>query len=250
MNNNVDGTAGEIHSAVVEVLGGALLDLAWSGDEGALADWRQRCAGFGSIAPEPLARLPWLLTHEFLCHVYQEPAEPAVSAEPVWGCRSDCPFFEGWMDEVAFGLFSVYVAPGWRERPEIAQAADDLRKERYLGAQPGERGLITRQWALGREAAGVLMRFFEGCAAYDREETRRRAALAQLTGLSFRIQTATSSRPGLRRIVNSCLLAGQCSLSFMRASERGELLRLLTQPIVDINEWITRLESLWRHFPI
>ncbi len=173
-----------------------------------------------------------------------------MTPEPPWGCRSDCPFFEGWMDEVAFGLFSAYVVPAWSERTEIAQAADDLRKSRYSAAQSGERGSIARQWSLGREAASVLLRFFEGCATYDREEARKRAALAQLTGLSFRIQGATASPPGLRRIVNSCLLAGQCSLSFMRAPERGELLRLLTQPIVDINEWINRLESLWRHFPI
>jgi len=250
MNNNLNGAVEEFHSAIVEVLGGVLVDLAWSGDATALADWRQRCMAFARVAPEPLAAAPWLLTHEFLCHAYQEPAEPAMTSRALWGCRSDCPFFEGWMDEVAFGLFNAYVVPGCSERAEIAQVADNLRKERYSGGQPEGQGFITREWGLGREAASVLMRFFESCATYDREETRKRAALAQLTGLSFRIQAATASPPGLRRIVNSCLLAGQCSLSFMRTPERGELLRLLTQPIVDINEWITRLESLWRHFPI
>ena len=84
----------------------------------------------------------------------------------------------------------------------------------------------------------------------EQEMMRKRAALGQLVSLTFRIQAAPTSPAGLHRIVNSCLLAGQCGVTFMRVPERAELLRLLTQPIVDVAKWVHRLESLWRTFPI
>ncbi len=130
----------------------------------------------------------------------------------------------------------------------VEKAAAAVRLERQKAS--AARSPLAGQWELGAEAARVLRRFFECCAPEEQESTRKRAALGQLVSLSYRIQGTPASPAGLRRIVNSCLLAGQCGVTFMRVPERAELLRLLTQPIVDVAKWVHRLEALWRTFPI
>jgi hypothetical protein len=211
----------EAHSYVVEALNAAL------------ADWG-------------LADGPWTLSaprHE--CGV------PRAGGQ-------DCPFVDGWMEEVAYGLLEASTASGGglppgmnagfvsQHRECIERAASSVRLERARLA--GTR--LAAQSELGAEAARVLRRFFESCAPEEQESVRKRVALGQLVSLSFRIQGTPASPAGLRRIVNSCLLAGQCGVTFMRVPERAELLRLLTQPIVDVAKWVHRLESLWRTFPI
>jgi hypothetical protein len=171
-----------------------------------------------------------------------------------------CPFYDGWMEEVSYGLLTACAAscgglpPGIpadfvsHHRDSVENAAAAVRLERQkLSARCDP---LTGQWELGAEAARILRRFFECCAPEEQESTRKRAALGQLVSLSYRIQDTPASPAGLRRIVNSCLLAGQCGVTFMRVPERAELLRLLTQPIVDVAKWVHRLEALWRTFPI
>jgi len=173
---------------------------------------------------------------------------------------SGCPFYDGWMEEVSYGLLTACSASGGGLPPGIpanfiGQQRDCLEKatsavllERQKASTA--RNPLTGQWELGAEAARILRRFFECCAPEEQESTRKRAALGQLVSLSYRIQSTPTSPAGLRRIVNSCLLAGQCGVTFMRVPERAELLRLLTQPIVDVAKWVHRLEALWRTFPI
>jgi hypothetical protein len=136
-----------------------------------------------------------------------------------------------------------FVSP---HRDGIERTASIVRHERDRVAGSH----LAAQWELGAEAARILRRFFESCAPEEQKSMRKRAALGQLVSLSFRIQGTPTSPAGLRRIVNSCLLAGQCGVTFMGVPERAELLRLLTQPIVDVAKWVHRLESLWRTFPI
>lgn len=172
----------------------------------------------------------------------------------------ECPFYDGWMEEVSYGLLTACSASGGglppgiqsdfvgQHRDSIETAASAVRLERQKASATGDP--LAGQWELGAEAARILRRFFECCAPEEQESTRKRAALGQLVSLSYRIQGTPASPAGLRRIVNSCLLAGQCGVTFMRVPERAELLRLLTQPIVDVAKWVHRLEALWRTFPI
>ncbi|HEY6923272.1 MAG TPA: hypothetical protein VI653_07385 [Steroidobacteraceae bacterium] len=164
------------------------------------------------------------------------------------------------MDEVSYGLLTACAMPGvglppgvsadfvGQQRDSVAKAASTVRLERQKVAAAGNP--LKGQWELGAEAARILQRFFECCAPEEQESTRKRVALGQLVSLSYRIQGTPASPSGLRRIVNSCLLAGQCGVTFMRVPEKAELLRLLTQPIADVAKWVHRLEALWRTFPI
>jgi hypothetical protein len=215
-----------------------------------------------------------------VCDVHARVAEALNSALSDWGLVEEprnllaprhecdvqkqhsgaCPFHDGWMEEVSYGLLTACAASGGglppgmaadflgqhRDCVEKAAAAVRLERQRMSAA----RDPLARQWELGAEAARILRRFFEFCAPEEQESTRKRAALGQLVSLSYRIQGTPASPAGLRRIVNSCLLAGQCGVTFMRVPERAELLRLLTQPIVDVAKWVHRLEALWRTFPI
>lgn len=215
-----------------------------------------------------------------ICDVHARVVEAVNSALSEWGLVQEprnlsaprhecdvskqhskaCPFYDGWMEEVSYGLLTACSAAGGGLPPGIAadfvgphrdsveKAASALRLERQKGS--AARNPLAGQWELGAEAARTLRRFFECCAPEEQERTRKRAALGQLLSLSYRIQDTPTSPAGLRRIVNSCLLAGQCGVTFMRVPERAELLRLLTQPIVDVAKWVHRLEALWRTFPI
>jgi hypothetical protein len=171
-----------------------------------------------------------------------------------------CPFYDGWMEEVSYGLLTACSTSGGglppgipadfvgQHRDSVERAALAVRLERQKARAASNP--LAGQWELGAEAARILRRFFECCAPEEQESTRKRAALGQLVSLSYRIQGTPTSPAGLRRIVNSCLLAGQCGVTFMRVPERAELLRLLTQPIADVAKWVHRLEALWRTFPI
>jgi hypothetical protein len=215
-----------------------------------------------------------------VCHVHARVVEALNSALSDWGLveeprnllaprhecdvgkqhSRECPFYDGWMEEVSYGLLTACSASGGglppgipaefvsRHRDSVEQAASAVRLERQKVS--AARHPFAGQWELGAEAARILRRFFECCAPEEQESTRKRAALGQLVSLSYRIQDTPASPAGLRRIVNSCLLAGQCGVTFMRVPERAELLRLLTQPIVDVAKWVHRLEALWRTFPI
>ena len=215
-----------------------------------------------------------------VCKVHARVAEALSSALSDWGLGgerhdlsaprhecdagrqrfTECPFYGGWMEEVSYGLLTACAASGGGLPPGIAvefaaqqrecveRAASLVELERQKSS--AVHGSLMGQWELGAEAARILRRFFECCAPEEQENTRKRAALGQLVSLSYRIQGTPTSPAGMRRIVNSCLLAGQCGVTFMRVPERAELLRLLTQPILDVAKWVHRLEALWRTFPI
>jgi hypothetical protein len=172
------------------------------------------------------------------------------------------------MDEVAYWLFTTRVISDFggaalvgpeeaddriwvrQHLGEMARVAAEFRRDRYGTGVDGQRQLFAKQWELGAQAARVLWRFLASCTSYELAEKRNRAALAQLVGLSFRIQGAARSADELRRIVNGCLLAGQTALSFMKNPEKARLLQLLTQPIPDSAVWSYKLEALCRTFPV
>jgi hypothetical protein len=310
MNNNWNDAdpsrqLAAIHSYVVAALSTALLEWLWQGHEyvRSALPHRFECLPSGPLpqtpggrwriqastqfldqerAPSALLRLmwikgeldvdsllsaAWLIAHEFVCHVQRLPTRDGAPRAP-W--RDDCPFFEGWMDEVAYGLFharvlsqpaeagaSVQTEPQSEQDVwvrthlgEMARVATDCRRDRYGTGHDGKRYLFARQWELGAQAARVLRRFLASCTSYDQEERRSRTALIQMIGLSFRIQAAVHSPDELPCVVHGCLLAGQSGLSYMKNPERARLLQLLTQPIPDIAVWHYKLEALCRTFPV
>ena len=233
----------------------------------------------GELDRESLLSSAWLMAHEFVCHAQRLPPRDGSPRTP---SGKDCPFYGGWMEEVAYALFSTrvagtsYVGPDamaparstvlvtaseegseaddrlWvgEHLGEMARVAMDFRRDRYGTGADGRRHLFAQQWELGAQAVRVLWRFLASCTSYELLEKRNRAALAQLVGLSFRIQGATRSPDELRRVVNGCLLAGQTALSFMKNPDKTRLLQLLTQPIPDIAVWSYKLEALCRTFPV
>jgi len=295
-----------IHAYVVEALSAALLECVWRGHEYARSAlphrleivsieasrsppqpeirWRLQAGTHfldreraplavlrltwikGELDRDSLLSSAWLIAHEFVCNVQRLPARDGPPRSPG---REDCPFVEGWMDEVAFGLFNTRVvseSTGALSAAPVAEDADrvwvraqlgelgrvaaDYRRDRYGTASNGKRHLFARQWELGAQAARVLARFLASCTSYEEEDKRHHAAEVQLVSLSFRIQGATSSPDELRRVVNDCLLAGQSALSFMKPPEKARLLQLLTQPIPDFAVWSYKLEALCRTFPV
>ncbi len=300
MNNNwneanASSEIAGIHSTVVTALTAALVEWVWQGHEwvtavpahrfvpiwtdqlpGESSPGRWRLRGHTEFRDEvraPMAEIrlwlrrpldwdsllavAWVISHEFVCHAQRVPPR---DGRPRVLNREDCPFFEGWMDEVAHRLFNARVASESPALPatgfvrahahQIAQAAASFRHDRYQIGSEANPQLLARQWSLGVQAARVLWRFFEANAGYDQEQRRSRAALAQLVGLSYRIQGATTSPEALRRVVNGCLLAGQSALSFLHGDQKARLLQLLTQPIPDSTVWIYEMESLCRTFPV
>lgn len=199
---------------------------------------------------DSLLVIPWLFTHEFVCHVSQ--AAP-MSGQARKECRRFCPFFEGWMDEVSYKIFEADMVSGWlgrtrstflnAHREAFVQAASDFRRERYGTGPATNRRLLAAQWNLGAEAARTLLRFFESASPQDEEETVRRVALSQLLTLSFRIQRATATPHDLDRVVSGCLLAGSVGLTADDLNARASLLNLLTEPITAFSTWIEELEE-------
>jgi hypothetical protein len=213
-----------IHSYVVAALNAALLDWVWQGHEyvrsalpyrldvaaagqspeRALARWRVQ-AGTQFLdrdrAPLALIRLTWtrgdldwesllssawLIAHEFVCHAQRLPARDGSPRTP---SGEDCPFYGGWMEEVAYALFSTrvvgssYVGPDamppspspvvvtasdegseaddrlWvrAHLGEMARVATDFRRDRYGTGADGRRQPVPAGDSLANRSVGRPM---------------------------------------------------------------------------------------------
>jgi hypothetical protein len=189
-----------------------------------------------------LLMVPWLLAHEFVCHVQQT---PEVTSMPRKLCRPACAFFEGWMDEVAYLLLQADLASGWfgsgsseflnRHHLDVLAAAQQFRSWRF--------GLpMAPQWRLGTRAAKDVLRVFEVTSSVSDETWRRKSALHQLTALSFRIQAASPSPAQLDQVVDSCWAAAARALK-NDLPTRSRVLVLLGGPIDDMSNWINKLQA-------
>jgi hypothetical protein len=109
---------------------------------------------------------------------------------------SGCPFYDGWMEEVSYGLLTACSASGGGLPPGItadfvAQARDCVEKAasavRLQRQNTGAvRNPLAGQWELGAEAARTLRRFFECCAWPCRTVSRvRRRRRPGCVGLSI-----------------------------------------------------------------
>jgi hypothetical protein len=195
-----------------------------------------------------LLTVSWLFAHEFVCHVLQLPQDSGTPREP---CRPGCPFFEGWMDEVAAQLVHAYLWCGWlgdtgssfvrSHGLAMVEAMERHRLWRYDAIQ----SVLAPQWKLGRDAARAVRQVFveTAPAAKHEDAQRRRLALAELVGLSFRIQVAARSTSHLDDLVGACLVASARAAS-ADPSRRGRILECLTRPIGDICNWINELRKV------
>ena len=191
--------------------------------------------------------IPWLFAHEFVCHVQQTPA--ALARAP---CRPACVFFEGWMDELAYLLVQADLASGWfgpvspgfirEHRQAIFNAAQQYQAWRYGQIPGGNPSVFAPQWLEGVHAARAVLAFFEATVPDGDETERRKVALARLTALSFRVQGASPSEEQLDEVVERCLLAAEQAIHG-QDDDKVRLLRLLTESIPDLGNWINRLRA-------
>jgi hypothetical protein len=133
----------------------------------------------------------WLFAHELICHAFQGRA--GKRRDP---CDEHCPFYEGWMDEVAFALLRHFLlpiaaspttaaAPSFlvEHGQDVLDQATIFRKARY-----GRHGSPESQWELGMYTARRLLNFFIGARPSTEALDSYMHGLAQLIGLSYRIQ--------------------------------------------------------------
>lgn len=190
-----------------------------------------------------LLMVPWVFAHEFVCHVLQIPAD---AGKPRPRCRLACPFYEGWMDEVAFQLFQHEIVPAldparWpfvlQNRQGLLNGAyqhRDWRYDRAPGVSPKQQ---TPQWTQGAEAALAVLEFFRSVVPTPPD------ALRQLVNLSFQIGAAATSTEHLDHAVYGCTAAAALALTGGEPRQ-GRLLAFLTAPIYDMSNWLKVLKAL------
>jgi hypothetical protein len=189
-----------------------------------------------------LLMVPWLFAHEYVCHVLQLPIRASA---PRGTCRRACPFFEGWMDEVALQLFESQVVPSlnakqWplvsNHRKALIEAAYQHHIWRYDLAPGAARKPEAPEWWLGVEAARVVLEFFQLASSPI-------GPLRQLVALSFNIQRAAPLPAELDRAVDGCLVAARTALTG-DDQVRARVLALFSGPIGNMSKWLRELESL------
>jgi hypothetical protein len=195
-----------------------------------------------------LLAVPWLVAHEFVCHVQQLPVAGAARQGPA----PACPFFEGWMDEVASQLLLADLVAGWlgppqpgfvqRHRADISTVVGTYRLQRY-GEAPGAKVHVhAGQWKIGRDAARQAGELLALTAQRPTHPERLETGLRMLLGLSVRIQAATPTEEELRPLCQACLYATTRALD--EPSARPAVLALLTGPVAPVAAWIGALNAV------
>ena len=196
-----------------------------------------------------LLSVPWLVAHEFVCHVQQLPPAGGAARQ---GPSPACPFFEGWMDEVAGQLLLADLVAGWlgppqagfvqRHRAAIAAVVGPHRAQRY-GEAPGAKVHVhAGQWKIGRDAARQAGEFFALTAQRANHPERLETGLRMLLGLSVRIQAAAPTEDELKPLCEACLYATTKALD--QPDVRPAVLALLTGPLAPVAAWIAALNAI------
>jgi hypothetical protein len=185
--------------------------------------------------------IPWLFAHEFVCHVLQIPVAGRLRER----CRLACPFYEGWMDEVAFQLFQHEIVrpldpKRWpfvqHSRQGLLDGAHQYRDWRYDKAPGASPKPETPQWVQGAEAALAVLELFQS--------TLPSGALHQLVRLSFQIQAAARSPNDLDHAVDACLAAAAGALAADEPMQGRALALLSAAPIGNMSTWIKALRAI------
>jgi hypothetical protein len=193
-----------------------------------------------------LLQVLWLFTHEYICHVWQAPKNGL--ARPI--CNSACPFFEGWMDEVARRFLQADLIGRAFEEPlfgfihslraKMDDAATDYRTWRY-GKAPGTRPpKEAKQWRVGVDAAEVTLQALELSMQSQDVDLGHQGALQQLVALSWRLQMAAQSAKELEEALIACQDA--CDRVLWREPlDTRQLFNTLSGEIAAIPLWIKEL---------
>jgi hypothetical protein len=200
-----------------------------------------------------LLAVPWVITHELVCHAFQGRCDKVRRS-----CSSDCPFYEGWMDEVASKLLDAIVlrhslATGLATQSnilaqhpsQVIDQRDDFRLWRYR-RNLANRGTPYTLWDLGKLGAQNVLNFFDRKIVTS-QESRFDAALWMLLKLSMRVQSRDPSHVQAAQI--AALLG---SLGAYGAS--GACAKQIAQEICDVMfssintvSWIKALEERCSH---
>jgi len=205
--------------------------------------------------------LPWVITHELVCHAFYGFADRQIERD---GCARDCPFNEGWMDEVAHQILVADLTDvgrastrprcalmeGWQK--EIIETAGHYRGWRY-GEIPGSSPTIyAPQWRLGKKVARGVYDVFARSVANRDPSAKARWALRQLVRLSYRIQKHGPDSDLSNDIV-TCMatvvakakaIPSKAKASRPEAKLLGEITLLLNDEIETFSNWMSDLKSL------
>jgi hypothetical protein len=196
----------------------------------------------------------WVLMHELACHAFTGFGQGS-SQRPE--CAQDCPFFEGWMDEVAYLLLSADLSFNLRAtrrarsefltdyRDDILAMANLFRAQRYGDDTGVPVSVHAIQWRLGVQAARDTRDVFERSPLNGDAQDRRRWSLKALIRLSYRIQRHAPAKAEAKQIT---LLLATLAARGRKAGREDpylkRLLLLLTDRIPDISLWINSLQCL------
>lgn len=202
-----------------------------------------------SFERRALLSIPYVIAHELVCHAFQGRIGVKRTS-----CERDCPFYEGWMDEVASLLLDAIVVrgehiPRGAKRPalfnehasHVSKAMSDFRKWRYKTDEPG-RGSPETTWEQGQLAAQNALSFFRLRIVAGKDYD---LALKLLVRLSRCIQRRDPTRDEASQIVLAL-----DALSAFAASDKGsrvfsnDLHDLMFSPI-QTTAWIKELDTRW-----
>jgi len=194
-----------------------------------------------------LLSLPWLMTHELVCHAHQGRA--GLVREP---CERDCPFYEGWMDEVAAHVLEEIVVRrsvvvSGVERPVlldlyaklVANQGEDFRRWRYQTDDPG-RGTPETTWELGQMAALHVLNFFHKRVVADEDYD---AALGALVRLSMRIQRRDPTKAQAREIALKLGSLGAYGARNQCPADACRQIRDLMNSSMETTSWIEAMQA-------
>jgi hypothetical protein len=196
--------------------------------------------------------IPWLLTHELVCHAFQGKSHPNTPRY----CEVDCPFYEGWMDEVAFRLLQGNLASGWtlttagesdfltQYPAHILDEAAAYRRWRYGEGPVALASVHAPLWRIGRTAAEDALSFFERWHQNEDASARKYWALRKVAVLSFRLQRLDPAEQALELVaaIGRVCAEGIQDRATPEQAERIE--EVLMAPATALTPWITKIKSL------
>ena len=195
-----------------------------------------------------LLAVPWVITHELVCHAFQG----RVGATRM-SCESDCPFFEGWMDEVAALVLDAIVVrgivqTGKVEQPDfliqnsslIGKESQDFRDWRYRTHEP-KRGFPEKKWDQGRNAATWAFDFLRRKIAPQHPALNYDEGLKLLVRLSVSIQRRDPDKYDAEAI--ALTLGSLAAFAVVRpsGSKQVEQVRSLMFSTLETRAWLAAL---------
>ena len=199
--------------------------------------------------------IPWVLTHELVCHAYFGYGNRLLERDGL--LVRDCPFNEGWMDELAHQILVADLTGLLRATRQkrgdllrnfvrdIVDAATQFRGWRY-GDTPGSSpATFAGRWRLGKKTARDVRDFFAQCVGNANPQKRDQWALRHLARLSYRIQQhGPLGTPAHTMVSQIGTLAAVAKYADRDSPLARDVSRLLNSNIVKFDPWLKDLKHL------